>query len=306
MAWEYSDKTKQLFADAMTGKAGTHLGIIENADGEGLEGSIVCGDAMKITFKVEKNNDPTKDIICDIRYQTFGCTSAIASSEALCQLVVAKKMTPIEAAKISNKDIVNFLGGLPEQKIHCSVMGAQAMEKAILNWAEKRGVDPKSIQFQFDEHHEEDEGKVVCTCFSITENFIIRKAKELDLRTVDQIRNATKAGGACHSCIERPGGIRDILRTLWGTSSLDTEKVEGPVTPHCFQDQIEKVIVEKVRPSLQAHGGDISVLKIKGEKVYCELLGACGGCPGAAQTLKNIVEKQLQELVHPTIKVINI
>ena len=145
MAWEYSEKTKQLFMDAVHGKPGTHLGEIEDPDGFGEHGSIACGDSMRFTFRVRKHpSDPTQDVITEARYLTFGCTSAIASSEALCAMIEGKGFTPIEALKISNQDIVDFLGGLPQQKIHCSVMGADALESAVFNWSQKRGVTSRS------------------------------------------------------------------------------------------------------------------------------------------------------------------
>ena len=112
MAWEYSEKTKQLFLDAVHGKPGTHLGEIENPDGLGEHGSIACGDAMRFTFRVERDLvDATRDVIVAARYLTFGCTSAIAASEALCTLIEQGRRTPIEALQIRNKDIVDFLDG---------------------------------------------------------------------------------------------------------------------------------------------------------------------------------------------------
>ncbi len=111
MAWEYSEKTKQLFMDAVHGKPGTHMGEIEDADGVGEHGSIACGDALKFTFKVDRNEeDPLKDIITEARYLTFGCTSAIAASEALCIIIEQKSYTPIEALGITNNDIVDYRG----------------------------------------------------------------------------------------------------------------------------------------------------------------------------------------------------
>ena len=158
MAWEYSEKTKQLFMDAVHGKPGTHLGEIENPDGLGEHGSIACGDAMRFTFRVERHpTDPTQDVITEARYLTFGCTSAIAASEALCALIEQGGLTPIEALKITNKDIVDYLEGLPEQKIHCSVMGAEALEAAVFNWAQKRGVDLQSLGI--DIHADEQTGR---------------------------------------------------------------------------------------------------------------------------------------------------
>ena len=119
MGWNYSEKTKQIFMDAVQGKPGTHLGEIEDADGFGEHGSIACGDALRFTFRCEKHpSDPLKDVIVECRYLTFGCTSAIAASEALCALIEEGGYTPVSALQISNKDIVRYLDGLPEQKIH--------------------------------------------------------------------------------------------------------------------------------------------------------------------------------------------
>ena len=216
MAWEYSEKTKQLFMDAVHGKPGTHLGEIDDPDGVGEHGSISCGDAMRFTFRVRRHpTNPAEDVITDARYLTFGCTSAIAASEALCTLIEQGGFTPIQALKVSNQDIVDFLGGLPQQKIHCSVMGAEAIEAAVFNWAQKRGVDLQ--QLGIDLHADEgDEGRIVCKCFTLTEPYIRRKIKELNLRTIPEITNAIKAGGACMACHHIPGGLQDLLDETWG------------------------------------------------------------------------------------------
>ncbi|MDR1492167.1 MAG: iron-sulfur cluster assembly scaffold protein [Planctomycetaceae bacterium] len=216
MGWDYSEKTKQLFIDAIERKPGTHIGEIENADGFGEHGSIACGDALRFTFRVERDPvDPLKDVITEARYLTFGCTSAIAASEALCAMIEGKRLTPIEALKITNQDIVDYLDGLPEQKIHCSVMGAEALEAAVFNWAQKRGVNLNALGIDIHEH-EQEEGRVVCKCFSLTEPYIKRKIKELNLHTIPEIIGAIKAGGACMSCHHAPGGLQDLLIEVWG------------------------------------------------------------------------------------------
>ena len=142
MTWNYSKKTTELFMAAVQGRPGSHLGEIEDADGFGEHGSIACGDALRFTFSVDRHpTDPKLDRITEARYLTFGCTSAIAASEALCAIIEEGDFTPIDALKITNSDIVNYLEGLPQAKIHCSVMGAEALEAAVFNWAQKRGVD---------------------------------------------------------------------------------------------------------------------------------------------------------------------
>lgn len=325
MAWEYSEKTKQIFMDAVHGKPGTHLGEIENPDGFGEHGSIACGDAIRFTFRVKRHpTDPTKDVITEARYLTFGCTSAIAASEALCALIEQGVRTPIEALKITNHDIVAYLEGLPRQKIHCSVMGAEALEAAVFNWAQKRGVDLESLGI--DIHADErGEGRIVCKCFSMSEPYIRRKIKELNLHTIAEITNAIKAGGACMSCHHVPGGLQDLLDETWGagesklkplpqlpvlgaapaTSAVSAEA--GPsVSAYQFDKKIEKAIDEYVRPMLKNDGGNIEIVDIKDMLVYCRLTGACQGCASASQTLRMLVEQTLKDMVDEHIRVIGV
>ena len=167
MTWTYSKKTTELFMAAVSGQPGTHLGEIEDSDGFGEHGSIACGDALRFTFRVDRHaEDPKLDRITEARYLTFGCTSAIAASEALCAIIEEGDFTPIDALQITNQDIVNYLDGLPQAKIHCSVMGAEALEAAVFNWAQKRGVDLVDLGIDI-RHDEQEEGRLVCTCFEI-------------------------------------------------------------------------------------------------------------------------------------------
>jgi len=319
MAWEYSEKTKELFMDAVQGKPGTHLGEISDADGLGEHGSIACGDALRFTFRVDKDpDDPTKDVIVEARYLTFGCTSAIASSEALCAIIEEGKYTPIGALKIQNQDIVKYLEGLPQQKIHCSVMGAEALEAAVFNWAQKRGVDLDKLGVELPALENQD-GRVVCKCFTATEPYIKSKIQELGLKTIPEITNAIKAGGACMSCHHIPGGLQDLLNEA-GRADGDAARKELPVlpaeetkpqetpalSPYQFAKKVEQIIDQYIRPMLQRDGGDIEIVDIKDRLVYAQLQGACAGCPGAAMTLSRGVEAQLKELVDDQIKVISV
>jgi NifU-like protein len=326
MAWNYSDKTVQLFDDAVHGSPGAHLGEIADPDGLGEHGSIACGDALRFTFKVERNEDPLKDIIVETKYLTFGCTSAIAASEALCRLIDAKHLTPIEALSISNQDIVDYLGGLPEQKIHCSVMGAEALQAAVFNWAQKRNVNLNALGIDIN-IAEQEEGRIVCKCFTLTEPYIKRKIKELNLRSIPEIAAAIKAGGACMSCHHAPGGLQDILDEVWGTKtvrqtgggllnivtpvSLTQGKEpaideEPPVSPFQFAKKIETLLDSYLRPMVQRDGGDLELIDIKDTAVYIELRGACAGCAGAGQTLKYLVERTLKDKVDERIRVIQV
>lgn len=310
MAWEYSDKTMKLFMDAVHGKPGTHMGEIENPDGIGEHGSISCGDAIRFTFKVDKHaSDPLLDEIVKARYLTFGCTSAIAASEALCAIIEAERRTPIAALKITNQHIVDYLEGLPEQKIHCSVMGAEALEAAVFDWARRRGVDLKELGVDIHTEEHEDEGRVVCKCFSVTEPYLKRKIRELNLRTIPEITNAIKAGGACMSCHHAPGGLQDTLDAVWGRDEdAEPPEPELPVelSPYQRIKNIEKTIDEYVRPMMQADGGDLELVDIRDFEVHCRLKGACADCPGSAATLKLMVEQSLKERVDERIQVVKV
>ena len=271
---------------------------------------------MRLKIRTASANT-AQDVITEAKYLTFGCTSAIASSEALCEIIEKGNYTPLTALKIQNRDIVEFLNGLPEQKIHCSVMGAEALEAAVFNWAQRRGVDLKKLGV--DMHDEEtEEGRIVCKCFSLTEPYIIRKIRELNLRTIPQITNAIKAGGGCSSCHHVPGGLQDLLDQVWGGQTAEAsnlvslpispaEAQESPeFSPFQFAKKVERVVDEYIRPSLKADGGDLEIMDIKGTLVYCNLKGTCAGCVGASQTMKMMVERILKDQVDERIRVIEV
>jgi len=317
MTWNYSQKTTDLFMNAVQGGPGSHLGEIDDPDGLGEHGSIACGDALRFTFRVEKHpDDPTKDVITEARYLTFGCTSAIAASEALCAIIEEGHFTPIQALEISNDDIVKYLDGLPKQKIHCSVMGAEALEAAIFNWAQRRGVDLAELGIDI-RHDEQEEGRLVCTCFGLTEPYLLRKIEELELKTIPDISDAVKAGGACMSCHHTPGGLADLLVQVWGkppttfkelpiltAAGVPSEAPKPGMSPYKFAKEIERVIDESARPHLQKDGGDLEVVDIKDTVVYCRLTGACSDCMSSGTTIKMLVEQALKDQVDERIRVV--
>ena len=307
MAWQYSDKTKILFMNAVNGNENSHFGEIADADGVGEHGSIACGDAMKFFFKVRPAENPVDDVIIAAKYSTFGCTSAIASSEALCEIIEKGEYTPIEALKIRNEDIVKFLEGLPSQKIHCSVMGAEALEAAVADWAQKRGVDLEALDVHLES--KEDEGsRLVCTCFNVTESELKRRIVELNLHTIDDVIGAIKAGGACGACQHAPGGIQDLLDAQWGVqddTTLDNVQ-KMKLSPYQLAKRIEAVLEEDIRPMLAADGGDVEIIDIKANLIYVDLTGACATCPGASGTIQHVIEKKLRDKVDDALRVIQI
>jgi NifU-like protein len=272
--WEYTDKVKEAFLHPR------NTGEIADADAVGEVGSIVCGDALKLFLKVDKATGR----ITDVKFQTFGCASAIASSSALTELV--KGRTLDEALKVTNQDIADFLGGLPDQKMHCSVMGREALEAAIANYrGESYTSEPKE--------------KVICKCFDVTEDKIRKVAVENHLTTVDEITNYTKAGGGCGECRSE---INDILTDLWSVKKPITQTKPKKLTNLQKIALIQEIIEAEIRPGLQADNGDLEVIDIEGNKVLVELRGMCTGCMMSDVTIGRIQEK-LRELVSEEIVV---
>jgi NifU-like protein len=312
MAWEYSDKTKKLFMDAVNHSKNAHIGEIETPDGESFHGSLVCGDAIKLTFRVQKDEkNPENDIITSMRYLTFGCTSAIAASEALCIIIEEGKYTPIKALSLTKDDIVKFLDGLPTQKIHCSIMGVEAMYGAVYDWAVKRGVDLKKLGVKTEclVHEEDTDQRIVCRCMGMTKGYIRDQVRDLGLKTVDEVINTIKAGSVCGSCIEESGGIKDILREV-NISSTEQQQTKiskiDDKTPYQVAKEIEKVLVSDVIPILQRDGGGLEIVDIRGYELYFRLKGACKTCHASNNTIEYTVEKILRDKVSSKVKVINV
>jgi NifU-like protein len=267
--WEYTDKVKDLFLHPK------NTGKIKNPDAVGEIGSIVCGDALKLTLKIDKENGK----ISDAKFQTFGCASAIASSTALTELIKGKTLD--EALKVTNNDIAEYLGGLPREKMHCSVMGREALEAAVANY---RGEKPPEVE----------EGEIVCECFGVTDQKIKRVIRENNLHTVEDVTNFTKAGGGCESCIP---DIEKILREVWAEKVVEeVVKPKRKLTNIQRIAMIQEIIEKEIRPLLQADNGDVELIDVDGSKVIVSLRGTCIGCLMADITVKNI-EKKLKELL---------
>jgi len=271
--WEYTDELKDHFFNPR------NVGEVENPDGVGEVGSLACGDALKLTFKLDENGR-----IKDAQFKTFGCASAIATSSVLTELIKGKTLE--EAAKVTNKDIADYLGGLPEQKMHCSVMGREALEAAIENY---RSGGKKKHEL---------EGRVVCNCFGVTENEIERVIRENNLTTVEEVTNYCKAGGGCGGC---QGEIEKIIERIQGEKVKEMPTVAprsaGKLTNIQKIHLIQQTINEQIRPALRAHGGNIELIDVEGNKVIVAFRGMCAQCMLAEYTMKDVVEARLREFV---------
>lgn len=272
--WEYTDKVKEHFLNPK------NVGEMKDASAVGEVGSIACGDALKLFLKIEDG------VIQDASFQTFGCASAIASSSALTELVKGK--TVDEALKLTNKDIAAALGGLPKEKMHCSVMGQEALEAAIKTW---RGEKVTT--------HEHSEGEIVCECFGVTDEQILSAVRENDLKTIEDVTYYTKAGGGCAKCHEK---IEELIAKARGLEAPKAEPVRK-LTNLQRMRLIEEVLEKEIRPRLQMDGGDIELADIDGLTVVVSLRGRCTGCPASQATVQGTVQAILREKVDPEIVV---
>ena len=277
--WDYSDKVKDHFFNPR------NVGTIDNPDGVGEVGSLACGDALRLMFKLGDDGR-----IADVKFQTFGCGSAIAASSVLTEMV--KGMTIDEAARITNKDIADCLGGLPEQKMHCSVMGREALEAAIANYRGEKAIP-------------EEEGEIVCRCFGVTDRQIERAIKENGLTSVAQVTYYTKAGGGCEKCHPEIQAIVDrvIADTGGGIRRMPVAEKSKRLTNMDRIKLVEETIEREIRPMLRQDGGDIDLVDMDGNTVYVALRGSCTECALAGVTLKDFVQAKLREFVVLEIEV---
>ena len=294
-----------------------HLGEITEADAAGLGaklvvadwGAEVCGDAIRAFWAV----DPKTSRIRDAKFKTFGCGTAIASSDMMCEMIIGK--TVDEAMKITNIDVERALrdeettAAIPPQKMHCSVMAYDVIRKAASLY---KGVDMESLE-------EED---IVCQCARVSLRTIKDVIRINDLKTVEEIANYTKAGAFCKSCV-RPGGheerkyhLVDILRDV--RAEMERARLRAGLEPKSFaamsliqrHKAVEKVLDEKVRPSLLHDGGNIEVVDMKEAEgvtqVFIHYLGACKGCPSATIGTLDFISEFLKKELDESIQVLSV
>ena len=279
--WNYSKKVQDYFVHPH------NAGPLADANAIGEVGSIACGDALKLYLKI---ND--QGVIEKASFETFGCASAIASSSVLTDMVIGMKVD--DALKITNADIAKALDGLPREKMHCSVMGQEALEAAIRQWKGEPAM-PRT----------QEEGKLVCKCFNVTDQTIIRAIRENHLKTVDDVTAFTKAGGGCGECRD------EIAEILEAELKREGETIEQPVKKPAEEkpaglsnlQRMQKVmeVINMIRPQLLADGGDIELVDINGKVVSVRLQGSCHGCAASQVTRHQVIEQILRQQVEPDI-----
>lgn len=297
----------------------THLGVITEEDAKNANARLVvadygaesCGDAVRLYWLVDAN-----DVIIDAKFKSFGCGTAIASSDMMAELCLNKKVQ--DAVKITNLDVEHALRddpdtpAVPGQKMHCSVMAYDVIKKAAGIYLGKS-----------EEDFEDD--IIVCECARVSLSTIKEVIKLNDLKSVEEITNYTKAGAFCKSCI-KPGGhekrehyLVDILRDT--RLEMEEEKLKENMTKAlagnlAFSDMtmvqkikaIDKTIDDTVRPMLLMDGGDMEILDVKDASdghidIYIRYMGACNGCAASSTGTLFAIESVLQERLDSNIRV---
>jgi len=275
-------------------------------------GAESCGDAVRLYWLVDEKTDT----ILDSKFRSFGCGTAIASSDAMAELCIGKKVD--DAIHITNTEVEAFLRdepnipAVPPQKMHCSVMAYDVILEAA---AQYKGVERSEIENQ----------DIVCECARKTRKDIIDAIREYNLQTVEEIVEKTTAGSFCKSCV-RAGGhepkdlyLVDILAEV--KASMEDEKLTAAAdTTQSGENSFDKmtivqrikavdaVIDEYIRPMLVMDGGDMEIIDIKENTpyydIYIRYLGACGSCASGATGTLYAIESTLKQKLDENIRVL--
>ncbi|EHJ7820002.1 iron-sulfur cluster assembly scaffold protein [Campylobacter coli] len=307
---EYSQKVQ----DRMNNPQ--HMGEFSEEDAKARNAKLIvadfgaesCGDAVRLFWLVDEKTDK----IIDAKFKSFGCGTAIASSDTMVDLCIGK--TVDEAVKITNLDVEFAMRDNPEtpavppQKMHCSVMAYDVIKQAAAHY---KGISPEDFEDQI----------IVCECARVSLGTIKEVIKLNDLHTVEEITQYTKAGAFCKSCI-KPGGhekrdyyLVDILAET--RAEIDREKLKNTMKSDVAFDEmtlvgqlkaVEAVLDAEIRPMLHNDGGDLEVIDIQKAEgaaidVYIRYLGACSGCSSGSGATLYAIETILQEELSPNIRV---
>ncbi|MBN2782416.1 MAG: iron-sulfur cluster assembly scaffold protein [Campylobacterales bacterium] len=297
-----------------------HQGHITEEEAEAMNAKLIvadfgaesCGDAVRLYWAVENGTDK----IVGSKFKSFGCGTAIASSDIMTELCMGK--TVDEAVKITNIDVEKAMRDTPDtpavppQKMHCSVMAYDVIKKAAATY---KGVDIES----FESEH------IICECARVTQDTLVDVIKINDLKTIEEIIDFTKAGGFCKSCI-KPGGheakdiyLVDILKQT--REEMERERLESLASSSKEDDfasmslvqkirAVDKVVDEMIRPMLVMDGGDMEVVDIKEEDgyydIYIRYLGACSSCATGSTGTLYAIESTLKQSLDDNVRVMPI
>ncbi|EDO6837623.1 iron-sulfur cluster assembly scaffold protein NifU [Campylobacter coli] len=307
---EYSQKVQ----DRMNNPQ--HMGEFSEEDAKARNAKLIvadfgaesCGDAVRLFWLVDEKTDK----IIDAKFKSFGCGTAIASSDTMVDLCIGK--TVDEAVKITNLDVEFAMRDNPEtpavppQKMHCSVMAYDVIKQAAAHY---KGISPEDFEDQI----------IVCECARVSLGTIKEVIKLNDLHTVEEITQYTKAGAFCKSCIKLGGHEKrdyylvDILAET--RAEIDREKLKNTMKSDVAFDEmtvvgqlkaVESVLDAEIRPMLHNDGGDLEVIDIQKAEgaaidVYIRYLGACSGCSSGSGATLYAIETILQEELSPNIRV---
>ena len=313
--WEqYSQKVQDRMNNPVA------MGELTQDDATRLGGKLIvadfgaesCGDAVRLFWVVDEKTDT----ILESKFKSFGCGTAIASSDAMAELCIGKKVD--DAIKITNTEVEAFLRddadteAVPPQKMHCSVMAYDVIIEAA---AQYKGVSREEIV----------DADIVCECARKTRKDIIDAIREHNITEVEEIITITKAGSYCKSCI-RPGGheakdvyLVDILADV--REAMDKERLEAAAETtasgtNSFDKMtivqrikaVDTVIDEYIRPMLVMDGGDMEIIDIKENlpyyDIYIRYLGACGSCASGSTGTLYAIESTLRQKVDENIRVL--
>ncbi|EAJ0306117.1 TPA: iron-sulfur cluster assembly scaffold protein [Campylobacter jejuni] len=307
---EYSQKVQNRMNNPQ------HMGEFSEEDAKARNAKLIvadfgaesCGDAVRLFWLVDEKTDK----IIDAKFKSFGCGTAIASSDTMVDLCIGK--TVDEAVKITNLDVEFAMRDNPEtpavppQKMHCSVMAYDVIKQAAAHY---KGISPEDFEDQI----------IVCECARVSLGTIKEVIKLNDLHSVEEITQYTKAGAFCKSCI-KPGGhekrdyyLVDILAET--RAEMDREKLKNTMKSDVAFDEmtvvgqlkaVESVLDAEIRPMLHNDGGDLEVIDIQKAEgaaidVYIRYLGACSGCSSGSGATLYAIETILQEELSPNIRV---
>lgn len=299
--WNYSDKVMDHFLNPR------NVGELADADGVGEVGSMACGDALRLAFRLGADGR-----IADAKFQTFGCGSAIASSSILTEMI--RGLTLEEASRVTNEDIARELGGLPREKMHCSVMGREALEAAMLDYYRRQGREVPC--------HLLVGTTLLCHCYQVTKETVREAIERHGLETIEEVTDHTKAGGGCGDCHHE---IADLLRecaekrlaapaAASAGPLLELAPLAAPrviVTEHDPADadlvaRIAELIQSEIAPALRGDGGDIEFVRYRDLRVYVRLTGNCAACRSSAATIGGLVEPRLREFIDYRLAVVEV